>query len=229
MTSAVIVAAGSSRRMGFNKLLAPLAGRPVLAWTIAAFEACDLVDEIILVGGDEARQVGESVSAGKLKAVVAGGSERHFSVCAGLASVSERCTHVAVHDGGRPLISPEQIARCIQSAKIRGAVTCARRVTETMKRCDAEGRISEAIERENAWIMETPQVFDLWLLRRAYEQVIADGVTVTDEVSAVQHIGGEVWVVENGGPNLKITYPADLEIAARLLVADSACSIQDSA
>lgn len=214
--------------MGFNKLLAPLAGRPVLEWTLAAFQACELVDEIILVGGDEAREVGEASGFSKLKAVVAGGAERHLSVWAGLSTVSEDMSHVAVHDGGRPLISPSQICRCIEAAVLHGAVTNARRVTETMKRCDAEGRITAPIDRENAWIMETPQVFQLSLLRRAYAQVMADGITVTDEVSAVQHLGEAVWVVENDEPNLKITYPGDLATAEKLLIRDTGLPRQES-
>jgi 2-C-methyl-D-erythritol 4-phosphate cytidylyltransferase len=203
--------------MGFNKLLAPLSGQPVLAWSIAAFQNCDLVDEIILVGGADAEAVSQNLGAAKVRQVIPGGAERHWSVWAGLQAVSASTTHVAVHDGGRPLISPAQISRCIEAARIRHAVTSARRITETMKRCDAEGRIVAALEREHAWIMETPQVFERGLLHRAYQQVLADGLLVTDEVSAVQHLGEPVWVVENHQPNLKITYPADLVTAAKLL------------
>jgi len=158
---------------------------------------------------------------------VPGGKERHFSVWAGLEQVSGCITHVAVHDGGRPLISPSQIGLCVEAALKHGAATCARRATETMKRCDAEGRIIAGIERENAWIMETPQVFELSLLRQAYERVLADGLLVTDEVSAVQHLGISVWVVENSEPNLKVTYPADLDTVAKLLTPNSGRSAKE--
>lgn len=203
--------------MGFNKLLASLAGRPVLAWTIEAFQACAAIDEIILVGGEEAAEAAKGAGTGKLSRIVEGGSERHFSVWAGLQAVASGTDLVAVHDGGRPLIAPAQITRCVEAARQHRAVTCARRATETMKRCDAEGRIIGSIERENAWIMETPQVFDLELLRQAYQQVLADGLLVTDEVSAVQHLGKTVRVVENVEPNLKITFPADLAVAENLM------------
>ncbi|HSI64289.1 MAG TPA: 2-C-methyl-D-erythritol 4-phosphate cytidylyltransferase, partial [Candidatus Saccharimonadia bacterium] len=92
-----------------------------------------------------------------------------------------------------------------------------RPVTETLKRANVHGVISGDIEREHAWVMETPQVFDKDLLFRAYEHVVKDGLLVTDEVSAVQLLNEEVHVVENTSPNIKVTYPADLDLAARLL------------
>lgn len=221
MTSAIIVAAGSSRRMGFNKLLAPLAGVPVLRRTLAAFQDCAAIDEIIVVcSGEAAAAVNawkHEGGLGKLSAVTEGGAERHFSVWNGLERTSPQSEIVAVHDGGRPLISPEQITRCIERAAKVGAVTCARKVTETLKRADAEGRITGSIDRSDAWIMETPQVFRRTLLVQAYEVVLRDGAQVTDEVSALQHCGMDVHVVENTRPNPKITFPADLELAEKLL------------
>jgi 2-C-methyl-D-erythritol 4-phosphate cytidylyltransferase len=213
--SVIIVAAGSSRRMGFNKLLAPLAGLPVVLRTFQAFAACESVGEIIVVGGSEVAKA--LAGQAKLKAVIEGGAERHYSVWNGLQQVSPEATVIAVHDGGRPLIQPEQIERCISAAEQHGAVACARPLTETMKRCDAEGRIIGSIERNDAWAMETPQVFQRELLLQAYQAVLRDQVLVTDEVSAVQHIGIDVRTVMNAQPNLKITYPADLELAERLL------------
>lgn len=217
--SAIIVAAGSSRRMGFDKLLAPLAGRPVLLHTLEAFERCGAVGEIVVVaGGDLARTI-DSWRAGlpKLKCVVEGGSERHHSVWNGLQALSPDAEIVAVHDGGRPLITSAQIARCVAAAGGLGAVACARPVTETLKRADAKGRVTESIDRSGVWIMETPQVFRLGLLLRAYEHVLNTGLLVTDEVSAVQSIGIDVHLVENPSPNLKITFPADLQLAGRLV------------
>jgi 2-C-methyl-D-erythritol 4-phosphate cytidylyltransferase len=219
MTTAIIVAAGSSRRMGFNKLLAPLGGVAVLERTIHAFVECEAVDEIVVVATDE---VSEAMmdwdAAPKVVAVVPGGAQRHDSVWAGLLRVSPECQIVAVHDGGRPLITPTQIERCIEVARERQAATSARPVTETLKRCDETGRIAESIERTGAWVMETPQVFQRELLVKAYEHVLREGLLVTDEVSAVQALGQDVYVVDNPEPNLKITYPADLALAERLLL-----------
>ena len=222
MTSAIIVAAGSSRRMGFNKLLAPLAGVPVLRRTLAEFQACADVGEIIVVTGDEQReQIAQWQQTGelsKLVAVIAGGAERHLSVWAGIQACSPETDIVAVHDGARPLISRDQISKCITAAREKQAVACARPMTETIKRADASGRICESLDRAGVWVMETPQVFTKPLLVRAYEAVIREGALVTDEVSAMQHIGVPVFVIENTAPNPKITFPSDLTLAERYLL-----------
>ena len=220
-TTALIVAAGSSRRMGFDKLAALLLGKPVLQRAIDAFDACATVDAIIVVGGDVVREMVQSwIDEGSFRKPVSlcdGGSERHLSVHEGLKKLSPQTEIVAVHDGARPLITAEQITRCIEKAREVKAVACARPVTETLKRADKHGVLSGSIDRAHAWIMETPQVFDRDLLCEAYELVLRDGLTVTDEVSAVQHLGASVSVVENSSPNLKITHPADLALAERLL------------
>lgn len=222
-TTAVIVAAGSSRRMGFHKLEAELRGKPVLRWTIEAFDACEAVDDLLIVVGEATREMvlewAEEGLFAKPVIISEGGSERHLSVHEGLKRLPQQADIVAVHDGARPLISPEQIARCIAKARECKAVACARPVTETLKRVDGRGVIAGNLEREGAWIMETPQVFDRALLCRAYDCVLREGLFVTDEVSAVQQIGVEVHVLDNLQPNLKITYPADLELAAMLLPA----------
>jgi 2-C-methyl-D-erythritol 4-phosphate cytidylyltransferase len=221
MTSAIIVAAGSSRRMGFNKLLAPLGGVPVLWRTLGEFQACEDVDEIIVVTGEEvAEQIEHWRDHGglsKLIAVVQGGAERHFSVWNGLQKCSPTSEIIAVHDGARPLINPAQISKCIIAAREQRAVSCARPMTETIKRVDASGKIIESLDRTGVWVMETPQVFAKDLLVSAYEAVIRDGALVTDEVSAVQHVGVAVVVVDNPSPNPKITFPADLVFAENFL------------
>lgn len=219
--TAIIVAAGSSRRMGFNKLTATLLGVPVLRRTIDAFAQCAAIRDIIIVAGDEVRALVTPWIEGGLfqkpVRVIPGGAERHLSVSAGLAQLDADIRIVAVHDGARPLITPEQITRCIQRAEEVAAVACARPVTETLKRVAADGSISGSIERDGAWIMETPQVFDRALLCHAYARVIQDGLAVTDEVSAVQHFGSSVFVLDNPSPNPKITHPSDLPLAERLL------------
>ena len=220
MTTAIIVAAGSSRRMGFNKLMAPLCGEPVLRRTLGVFQKCAAIDEIIVVTSDALRieiDVWRSSGFEKITKILAGGAERHLSVQAGLLALNPACDIVAVHDGARPLISVNQITRCIEAARTQSAVACARPMTETLKRCDSEGRITDSIDRANAWIMETPQVFQRELLVRAYDAVIRDSLLVTDEVSAVQHLGAPVFVVENTEPNPKITFPADILLAQRFV------------
>lgn len=220
-TTAIIVAAGSSRRMGFNKLTADLLDKPVLRWTLEAFDACPEVHDLLVVVGDATRILVQSwVDTGVFhKPVVLseGGAERYLSVHEGLLKLSPETEIVAVHDGARPLIAVEQITRCIEKARECGAVSCARPVTETLKRVNEQGVIVGSVEREGTWIMETPQVFHRSLLCKAYEQVVREGLPVTDEVSAVNHSGVDVFVLDNPSPNLKITYPSDLELAARLL------------
>ena len=149
--------------------------------------------------------------------VVEGGAERHLSVWNGIKAVDEGAAYVAVHDGARPLVTSRAIERCLEVAERTGAATLGHPVTDTVKRCDRAGVVIEAVSRDGLWAMETPQIFENSLLRRAYEQVLASGETVTDEVSAIQRSGTPVTVVANDEPNLKITYPRDLSLAELLL------------
>ncbi|MBU6300730.1 MAG: 2-C-methyl-D-erythritol 4-phosphate cytidylyltransferase [Verrucomicrobia bacterium] len=215
MIAAIVVAAGSSRRMGFDKLFADLNGAPVLARSLAAFRCHPEIAQVIVVTGAEHR---ERVAAlGLAHQVVTGGAFRHLSVQAGLDAVAPGTTLVAVHDGARPLIDASAISACLAEARKHGAAACARRITETVKRADESGRVIGAVDREGLWAMETPQCFALDLLRRAYQVVLDSDRIVTDEVSAVEALGETVHLVENRFPNLKITFPPDLEVARALL------------
>ena len=219
MTAAIIVAAGSGTRMGFDKLLAPLAGQPVILHTLLAFEACADIQGIWVVSGTERGEIIRDLAAEmritKLRGIVPGGAERHFSVWNGLQALPAECRLVAVHDGARPLVQPAQISRCIEKAATSGAAASARRVTETVKRADAAGCVTGSVDRDGLWIMETPQVFALPALRSAYEDVLRRGMLVTDEVSAMELAGHATWLVENPAPNPKITLPGDIEQAER--------------
>jgi 2-C-methyl-D-erythritol 4-phosphate cytidylyltransferase len=144
---------------------------------------------------------------------VDGGAERQDSVAAGLAALPAGTRMVAVHDGARPLITPQGIRACLAAAEQSGAATCAHPVVDTLKRADASGRsLPEKVSRDCLWGMETPQIFKLELLLRAYEYVKEQGLVVTDEVSAVEALGVPTQLVP-GGVNLKITLPGDLELA----------------
>lgn len=219
--AAVIVAAGGSRRMGFDKLSVELGGVPVLARSIEAFEISDEIDHLVVVT-TRARfswleEIGAARGWRKLNALVEGAEERHLSVFRGLEAVPDGTELVAVHDGARPLVTSEAIGRCVTAARADGAVALAHRVTDTLKRATEEGRVTESVSRDHLWAMETPQVFALGRLRSAYDQIIASGRLVTDEVSAMQESGEVVTLVENDAPNPKITYPADLALAEALL------------
>ncbi|MEI6653709.1 MAG: 2-C-methyl-D-erythritol 4-phosphate cytidylyltransferase [Verrucomicrobiota bacterium] len=215
--SAIIVAAGSSQRMGFDKLAAPLAGTPVLERTLEAFLAAACISEIIVVcslsrwAGLPHRTFRKPVHR------VDGGILRQDSVANGLDALTADASLVAVHDGARPLVSPHDIARCVAAAGEYRAASLARRVTETLKRADAGDFCTEAVAREQLWFMETPQVFEVTLLRAAYARVRAQHLEVTDEVSAVQATGARIKFIESIHPNPKITRPSDLLLAAAIL------------
>lgn len=202
--------------MGFDKLASPLAGIPVLRRTLDAFLAADSIAEVVVVCPAERWEL---LGGGFPKPVrrVDGGADRQDSVVAGLAALSAQTDLVAVHDGARPLVAPADIDRCVAAALEFRAAALARRVTETLKRSDAADFSAGAISRENLWFTETPQVFEIPLLLEAYEAVTAQGLAVTDEVSAMEAIGVQVKFIESIHPNLKITTPADLALAEALL------------
>lgn len=215
--SAIIVAAGSSRRMGFDKLLAPLAGKAVLQRSIEAFLKSDEVSEVIVVCPQDRFDTLQLENISKPIHRVDGGTDRHDSVAAGLAALSEDTRYVSVHDGARPLISLEQISKVYHAAIDHQSAASARPVTETVKRADQNGIVTEAIDRENLWLMETPQIFKSELLLKAYAEVQKKDKRVTDEVSAMELIGQTTHLVSNHSPNLKITYPQDIELAENFL------------
>ncbi|MBK1835124.1 2-C-methyl-D-erythritol 4-phosphate cytidylyltransferase [Roseibacillus ishigakijimensis] len=217
MTAAIIVASGSSRRMGFDKLMAPLAGSSVLAHSVAAFASHAEISHVVVVT-DQKRFAALDLTTAAIPVVRAeGGAERQDSVASGLALLPAECSLVAIHDGARPLISAEAISLALDAAAVHGAASLAHPVTETLKRADGDDFVQEAVSRDSLWAMETPQCFRLRLLQAAYEQVRSDGLHITDEVSALQHLGHAVKLIPNPGPNPKITYPGDLTLAAKLL------------
>ena len=229
-TAAILVAAGQSRRMGFDKLFAQLGSEPVLAHSMRTFQNAACVDEIIVVTAVEndsvIRQWAEQGGFTKVTRIVPGGKLRHLSVMNGLQSVAPETDYVAVHDGARPLLAESDLERCLKLAKVHGAAACARRITDTVKRVDGSHRVTGSVDRSNLWAMETPQIFEINLIRNAYAFVLKQDTLVTDEVSAVEMIGEAVHLSENLRPNLKITFPQDLELASHLLqMAQQPCSV----
>ena len=222
MVSAIIVAAGSSRRMGFDKLFAPLAGKPVVWHSLKAFHDCRAVDEIIVVAKeerlDEFKQLVKKEELLKTKKIIAGGAERHLSVWNGLQAVgSKRSEFVAIHDGARPLTTPELIGACLEMAAEHGAACCASPIPDTVKRASIEQMVEESVDRSGLWAVQTPQVFSSGLILQAYASLMAKHEMVTDEVSAVQKLGKKIALLKNEDWNFKITYPHDLELAEQVL------------
>ena len=216
MLSAIVVAAGSSRRMGFDKLMAPLAGAPVLEHSINAFIRSDAVNEVIIVCPKDRFEQLDLTQNGTVIKRVDGGADRHNSVSNGLNDLDPASTWVAVHDGARPLISQQQIGTTLKAAQQHQAASSARRITETVKRADSNQCIKESVDRENLWAMETPQIFSKDLLLDAYAKVEESQELVTDEVSALELIGIHTYLVANPTANLKITFPEDLALAELL-------------
>ena len=214
--SAILVAAGSSRRMGFDKLAAELAGISVLRRTVEAFMAAESITEVVVVCPEERWPL---LDGNFLKPVkrVDGGENRQDSVMAGLSALSLESNFVAVHDGARPLISPADIDECVAAAMEYRAAALARRVTETLKRADSLDFSTEGVSREHLWFMETPQVFEIRLLVDSYAEVACRNLMVTDEVSVMEAVGVRVKLVESKHPNIKITTPADLALAEAIL------------
>ena len=216
---AVIVAAGSASRMGgIDKVMAPLGGEPMILRTVRTFETCDAVKEIVIVTREDLIGPITELCAGltKVRAVVKGGSSRQASVKLGLLAFSKEVQLAAVHDGARPLVSVELIDKTVRAAHTYGAAAPAIPVKDTIKVFEG-GFIASTPDRSTLRAVQTPQVIDRDLLLGALEKAEQDGTAVTDDCSAVEHIGMRVRLVEGEERNLKVTTPLDLKIAELLL------------
>jgi 2-C-methyl-D-erythritol 4-phosphate cytidylyltransferase len=221
MVWAIIVAAGTSQRMGFDKLLSLIAGKPVIAHSIERFEQCDSIDEVMLVVRADRRaefqKVVDAFEFTKVNRLVDGGSERHLSVWNGISELPAACQIVAVHDAARPLVSSELISRSVLLARDCGAVSLAAPIVETIKRADPEQSVTGSVDRSGLWAMQTPQVFRFDWLLEAYKRIVDSGRSVTDEVSALQEAGYPVRLLQNTDWNIKITFPRDLDLAEKMM------------
>jgi 2-C-methyl-D-erythritol 4-phosphate cytidylyltransferase len=219
--TAIIVAAGDSRRMGFDKLFAAIAGKPVIAHTISAFERANSVNGIIVVARedrhDEIKTMAGDENFKKVRSIIPGGKYRQDSVRAGLEHLDSATRWVAVHDAARPLVTPEQIERVFQQCANHAAAALAEPVNDTLKRGDSNLLVSASVDRDQLYAMQTPQVFERQLIEEAYRAVYAENISVTDEVSAVERLGREVALVLNDDFNFKVTYPRDLPVAEFIL------------
>jgi 2-C-methyl-D-erythritol 4-phosphate cytidylyltransferase len=221
MLSAIIVAGGSSQRMGFDKLFVTIADEPVIAHAIRAFERAKSVSEIIVVTReqrhDELQKVASGAGFKKIRAIVPGGERRQDSVRAGLDRIGRGAQYIAVHDAARPLITPEQIERTFERCRVHGAAALAQPVNDTLKRADADLLVVDSVDRHQLYAMQTPQIFERKLIEDAYDSVYAENILVTDEVSAIERLGKKIALVLNDDFNFKITYPHDLPVAEFIL------------
>ena len=219
--SAVIVAAGKGERFGDSgKVLANLLDRPVLAWTLDAFEKAASISEIVVVVGEHTRApIVEMMYTGswrKISEVVVGGDTRQASTANGVRAVEQHAEIIVVHDAARPLILSTQIEQCIQAAKDHGGAILAAPLTDTVKRVQ-DGIIAETIDRSTLWGAQTPQVFQAGLMRQMIEFSQTTTWPVTDEASLAEGLGNPIHIVAGDTINLKITHPSDLLIAEALL------------
>lgn len=218
---AVIVAAGASTRFGGeDKLFVELAGRPVIAWSLAAYAAAESIDRIVVVASPEnlerMQQLAATWAPAKFFGIAAGGARRRDSVEAGLRLCHSR--YVAIQDGARPLTSPELIARCIAAAEGRPGAIAAIPVIDTIKEA-ADGVIIGHPDRARLRVAQTPQV----VLRQAWLDAAAmSDNDETDDAAMLSRLGLECAIAEGDATNIKITRPFDLEIAALILKTRSA-------
>jgi len=218
-TAAILLAAGSSRRMEgsvTDKILAPLGDKPVFAHSAATFFRSGVVDFFVVTYRDQHQLVELSAYAPTPAVFVPGGAERQDSVAAALAELPDDISHVFIHDCARPLVREEQLLALYKIVRREGAVVLAHRVTDTIKEHRGEGRL-RTLDRRRLWAMETPQVFDRKLICRAYARVAARQLTITDDASAVELLHHPVALLENPHPNPKLTTPADLPYLEFLL------------
>ena len=220
--AALVAAAGCSSRMGgTDKLTAPLCGVPVLLRTLRALDEAALIDEIVVaVSPERLEEIAALCAGANVKTplrVVEGGGSRAQSVLLAALAAGDSCELLAVHDGARPLILPEQVDEMIRLGQRTYAAAPALPVTDTVKVADMAGLVQSTPDRKTLYAVQTPQVFQANILKAALQSAIQAGADITDDCSAVERLGKEVWLAPGWRENIKITTPEDLTIAEALL------------
>ncbi len=219
--SAIIVAAGRGTRYGaVDKVLLPLGGRPLLAWSLDAFALAE-VGQVVVVAGlhtiDPITELLASSSLGDRSTVVVGGSRRQDSVAAGVRALPVTTGPILIHDGARPLVTPRLIDHAIQSIPAGGAAVVAAPVTDTLKRVSDDLVVRETVSRVDLWAAQTPQVFTGDALRAAIADPAFAQYDYTDEAGLFEALGLPVVIVPNPDPNPKLTHPGDLAVIEALI------------
>lgn len=225
--SAIVLSAGKGRRMNSDiaKQYILIGGKPIIYYSIAAFENSD-VDEIILVTapGEEdivRESIVEKYGFKKISRIVAGGKERYHSVFNGLKAIDDT-EYVLIHDGARPMLTPEMISHIIEEVKKTEACVSGVPSKDTIKISDEEGYIDSTPDRSLVWNIHTPQAFGYELIMNAYSglmQIPDDRIKVTDDAMVVESMSGhKVKLVEGSYKNIKVTTPEDLFLAEKFLI-----------
>jgi len=215
---AVVPAGGLGTRMGGTvpKQFQNLNGKPILYYTLKALQESGLISELILVVPKKEYDNACNHWLGKpeiVTKVVVGGVRRQDSVYNGFCEVSQESEIVLVHDGVRPFLSHKMIRETISAAREFGAAITAIPVHDTIKRVDASDLVSETVERENLWRVQTPQAFQYKILKQAFKKANSENFYGTDEGTLIEHLGAPVKVIEGSEKNIKITRPEDLELS----------------
>lgn len=219
--TAIVLAAGQGKRMGtkVQKQYLEISGKPVLYYSLHAFEQLPIIDEIILVVGENQaeycqNEIISKYGMNKVKKIVQGGAERYHSVWNGLQEV-EGDGYVFIHDGARPFINEEILNRAYKDVENCKACVIGMPVKDTIKLADSEGFVDETPERSLVWLIQTPQVFECSLVKKAYALLMEqENIQVTDDAMVVeQMLGHKVKLTRGSYENIKITTPEDLDIA----------------
>lgn len=219
--SAVIVAAGSAQRMGADKLMLGLGCMPVLARTLLAFQNCAAVDEIVIVTRmekvEEIAALCKRYGISKAAKVIRGGKTRMESALAGVSEVKGGARLIAIHDGARPLVTDELITRTVRAAAQHMAAVPVVYSTDTLKALDESGVVIGAVDRAYTARVQTPQVFDADLIKGALSKAVREGLTLTDDCSAIELMGVKTHTVLGDDDNIKLTTPRDVQLAQLIL------------
>ncbi|MBE6681389.1 MAG: 2-C-methyl-D-erythritol 4-phosphate cytidylyltransferase [Ruminococcaceae bacterium] len=221
----IIPAAGSGSRMGgVYKPLEKLCGKPMLFYSLDTFQNCSEVEFVVISAREdkviELTHLCQEYGYSKVKKIVVGGSNRQQSVknafeC-GLFD-NENITHVAIHDAARPLFSSEMAKNVFAMAVEKTNAVCASRVRDTVKRTNDENVVSGGIDRDNLWLIQTPQVFEKNMYKNALDKAEKEGFVATDDSSLVAQNGVNVNLCETPSQNIKITYPEDVLLAEAII------------
>ena len=220
--TAVILAAGSSRRMGGeNKQMLELGGIPVLGRTLLAFEGSPYIREIVIAASEDNvvpyADLGASLGITKLTRVIAGGATRLESSYKACCQISDEAAYIAVHDGARPLVSQKVIADACEAAFLHTTAAAGVPVHDTIKQVDSSRHVERTVDRSTLMAMQTPQVADRALLLAALQSALEQGAEATDECAALERMGVRPYISEGAFENIKITTPTDLRIAQGIL------------
>lgn len=219
--SAVIVAAGSSTRMGSDKLMMEIGGQPVLLRTLQVMEQTNCIDEIIVVTQQdkivEVANLCHEHGIQKTSKIIRGGATRTESVLLGLLEVRPDADYVAIHDGARPLVTEAVVTQAMQGAVKYRAAAPAIPVKDTIKAVDGDGLVSRTLDRGVLRAVQTPQVFETDLIKGALVNAMQKNKSITDDCSAVELLRVPVYLTEGDEENIKITTPLDICLAEAIL------------